>query len=117
MRSVKGSVVAFPRLLSTRRAFFSRAEMRDILRWYASLVAAGKLKDYAICEMPACAVFAFYGRSKDKPLYRVVKDMGRGSNGTVFRILGCEGQILKEGEELSSVLGFFYSKLLRLISA
>lgn len=115
--SIKGSVISFPRPLSPHGAFFSRAEMRDILRWYASLVAAGKLKDYAIFETRVCAIFAFYGRARERPLYRIVKDMSHRSKGSVFRILGGEGQVLKEGRELSTVLEFFYSKLLRLISA
>ena len=112
-----GRILAFPGRRPAAKTFFTRAEMSQILSLYALLVAAGKLKDYAIVEARAFASFSFFGRSAEKPLYRILKDPRRALKGGRFRVLGPEGLVLKEGDSLGSVLAFFYPKLLRLVPA
>jgi Protein of unknown function (DUF2794) len=115
--SFTGRIVAFPGRRAALKTFFTRAEMSQILGLYAMLVAAGKLKDYAIFEARAFVTFSFFGRAAEKPLYRIVKDPRRGPKRGRFRILGPEGQVLKEGESLKAVLAHFSPMLLRLVPA
>jgi len=114
---LEGRIVACPGRRAAPKTFFTRAEMSQILSLYALLVAAGKLKDYAIFEARAFAAFSFFNGAAEKPLYRIVKDPRRERQGTPFRILGPEGQVLKESDSLASVLAYFYPKLLRLVPA
>ena len=115
--SLEGRIVPFPGRRAEPKTFFTRAEMSQILSLYALLVAAGKLKDYAIFEARAFVTFSFFGRAAAKPLYRIIKDPRQARKGGPFRVLGPEGEVLKEGHSLSSVLSLFYSKLFRLVPA
>lgn len=115
--SYAGSIVAFPAFRSAPDVYFTRRELHHILNIYGHMVAAGRLRDYAIAETRSKVTFAFFSRASDRPAYRIVKDPRRAPRQGAFYILGPQGQVLKRGDSLPAVLRFFRPKLLRLVSA
>lgn len=95
------------------KIFFQRPELNAILSLYGRMVAAGEWRDYAISSFQDVAVFSVYRRTAENPLYRIEKRPRlRGKQGE-FSISGLEGQILKRGHDLKTVLRLLEKKLIR----
>jgi hypothetical protein len=59
------------------------------------------------------AVFAIFRRTAEHPLYRIEKRPKlRGRQG-MYAVVGVDGQVLKRGHELRSVLAVLERKLIR----
>lgn len=52
---------------------FTRRELSEILSLYATRVAAGEWRDYAIDHRAGMATFSFFRRSQEGPVFTVVK--------------------------------------------
>jgi hypothetical protein len=94
--------------------FFDRVELGHILSLYSRRVIAGDWRDYAIEVERGCAVFAIYGRSSDKPLYRIVKRPRAGGAVVDYFATG-RGRVLKFGHSLKTVLAALEGRRLRLV--
>ncbi len=94
---------------------FHRTELGPILSLYGRMVAAGEWRDYGISSLREVAIFSIFRRTAENPLYRIEKRPKlRGKQG-MYAVIGMEGQVLRRGHELSSVLKVLERKLIRLV--
>lgn len=92
---------------------FHRTELAVILSLYGRMVAAGEWRDYGISCLRDVAVFAVFRRTAENPLYRIEKRPKlRGRQG-MYAVIGIDGQILRRGHDLKSVLRVLERKLIR----
>ncbi|MEL6914525.1 MAG: DUF2794 domain-containing protein [Pseudomonadota bacterium] len=94
---------------------FHRTELSPILSLYGRMVAAGEWRDYGISTLRDVAVFSVFRRTAEHPLYRIEKRPKlRGRQG-MYAVIGAEGQVLKRGHDLKSVLRVLERKLIRAV--
>lgn len=94
---------------------FHRKELGVILSLYGRMVAAGEWRDYGISSLREVAVFSVFRRTAENPLYRIEKRPKlRGRQGE-YAVIGTEGQVLKRGHDLRTVLRVLERKLIRAV--
>ncbi|EIE50214.1 hypothetical protein AL036_12765 [Salipiger aestuarii] len=94
---------------------FQRPELNIILSLYGRMVAAGEWRDYGISSLKDRAVFSVFRRTAENPLYRIEKTPKlRGRQG-MYAVFGPEGQVLKRGQDLKTVLRVLERKLIRAV--
>ncbi len=107
------------RLPSTRKSarhfFFTRLELRQLLSIYASRVAAGEWRDYALDRQDDMAVFSIFRHSHERPLFSVTKIQRRGQKRPTFALFSGPKR-LKSSASLMDVLATF-EKLPRLVQS
>lgn len=92
---------------------FDRHELGAILGLYGQMVAAGEWRDYGMSFLKDVAVFSVFRRTAEHPMYRIEKRPKlRGRQG-MYCVIGMDGQILKRGHDLRTVLRVFDRKLIR----
>lgn len=94
---------------------FQRPELNVILSLYGRMVAAGEWRDYGISSLREVAVFSVFRRSAENPLYRIEKRPKLRSKQGEYAVIGAEGQVLKRGHDLRSVLRVLERKLIRAV--
>ena len=95
---------------------FDRRELSLILSIYGRMVAAGEWRDYGISCLSDRAVFSIFRRTAETPLYRVEKAPKlRGRQG-MYSVVGMDGQMLKRGHDLKTVLRVLERKLIRAVT-
>ncbi|MCE8007632.1 DUF2794 domain-containing protein [Aestuariivita sp.] len=92
---------------------FDRRELNVILGLYGRMVAAGEWRDYGISCLRDCAVFSVFRRTAEHPLYRIEKHPKLRNRQGLYAVVGMDGQILKRGHDLKSVLRILERKLIR----
>lgn len=98
-----------------RQVVFDRSELMQILSVYGRFVSAGAWRDYSVGMDKEEAVFAVHARASEMPLYRIVKRPALARKQGQYLILGPGGQVLKRGSALRSLLGYFDTKLMKLV--
>ena len=94
---------------------FDRHELNLILGLYGRAVAAGEWRDYGMSFLRDVAIFSIFRRTAEHPIYRIEKRPKlRGRQG-IYAVIGMDGQILKRGGDLRTVLGVLDRKLIRAI--
>ncbi len=94
---------------------FDRHELGAILRVYGQMVACGEWRDYGISSLREFAVFSVFRRTAEHPLYRIEKRPKlRGRQG-IYAVVGQDGQVLRRGHDLQSVLKVLERKLIRAV--
>lgn len=94
---------------------FDRSELGVILTLYGRMVAAGEWRDYGISCLREVAVFSVFRRTAENPLYRIEKRPKlRGRQGQ-YAVIGLDGQVLKRGPDLKTVLRVLERKLIRAV--
>jgi hypothetical protein len=94
---------------------FHRTELSVILSLYGRMVAAGEWRDYGISCLHDVAVFSVFRRTAENPLYRIEKRPKlRGKQG-MYAVVGIDGQILRRGQDLKTVLRVLERKLIRAV--
>lgn len=97
------------------RVAFDRGELGLILTLYGRMVAAGEWRDYGMSFLRDVAVFSIFRRAAEHPLYRIEKRPKlRGKQG-MYAVIGMDGQILKRGHDLKTVLRVLERKLIRAV--
>ena len=97
------------------RVAFDRHELGAIMGLYGRMVAAGEWRDYGMSFLKDVAVFAIFRRTAEHPLYRIEKRPKlRGKQG-MYSVIGMDGQILKRGADLKTVLRVLERKLIRAV--
>ncbi|AMY71893.1 DUF2794 domain-containing protein [Frigidibacter mobilis] len=92
---------------------FDRTELSALLSLYGKMVAAGEWRDYAMSFLREVAVFCVFRRSAENPLYRIEKRPRlRGKQG-LYAVIGMDGQVLRRGHDLPTVLRVLERKLIR----
>ncbi|MCV6598092.1 MAG: DUF2794 domain-containing protein [Mangrovicoccus sp.] len=106
--------VPFPRPIPDQVSF-DRRELGAILSLYGRMVAAGEWRDYGISCLRDRAVFAVFRRTAETPLYRIEKTPALRNRQGQYSIIAMEGQILKRGQDLPTVLRVLERKLIRAV--
>ena len=105
----------FPAQVDSAQVAFHRSELSIILSLYGRMVAAGEWRDYGISHLRDVAVFSVFRRTAENPLYRIEKRPRlRGRQGQ-YAVIGMDGQILKRGSDLKTVLRVLERKLIRAV--
>jgi len=94
---------------------FDRRELGAILSLYGRMVAAGEWRDYGISCLRDRAVFSVFRRTAETPLYRIEKTPRLRNRQGQYSIVAMEGQILKRGQDLPTVLRVLERKLIRAV--
>jgi hypothetical protein len=94
---------------------FHRTELAVILSLYGRMVAAGEWRDYGISCLRDVAVFSVFRRTAEHPLYRIEKRPKLRNKQGQYAVIGMDGQILKRGHDLKTVLRVLERKLIRAI--
>lgn len=82
---------------------------------YGRMVAAGEWRDYGISSLRELAVFSVFRRTAEHPLYRIEKRPKLRLKQGQYSVVGMDGQILKRGPELKTVLRVLERKLIRIV--
>ncbi|MCH2076382.1 MAG: DUF2794 domain-containing protein [Rhodobacteraceae bacterium] len=94
---------------------FHRTELGQILSLYGRMVAAGEWRDYGISSLRDAAIFSVFRRTAEHPLYRIEKRPKLRAKQGMYAVVGAEGQVLKRGHDLKSVLRVLERKLIRAV--
>ena len=97
----------------SEKVSFHRTELSVILSLYGRMVAAGEWRDYGISCLREVAVFSVFRRTAEIPLYRIEKRPKLRMRQGQYAVLGMDGQILRRGSNLKTVLRVFERKLIR----
>lgn len=94
---------------------FHRTELNTLMGLYGRMVAAGEWRDYGLSFLREVAVFSVFKRTAENPIYRVEKRPGMRLKQGQFALIGVDGQVLKRGNELRTVLQTLERKLIRAV--
>lgn len=94
---------------------FDRRELGLILTLYGRMVAAGEWRDYAISCLRDMAVFSVFRRTAEYPLYRIEKRPRLRARQGIYAVVGMDGQVLRRGHDLPTVLLVLERKLIRAV--
>ncbi len=94
---------------------FHRTELSVILGLYGRMVAAGEWRDYGISSLREVAVFSVFRRAAENPLYRIEKRPKLRNKQGLYAVIGMDGQVLKRGHDLKTVLRVLERKLIRAV--
>ncbi|MEO1138998.1 MAG: DUF2794 domain-containing protein [Pseudomonadota bacterium] len=106
---------SFPAHSGAQQVAFHRTELSLILSLYGRMVAAGEWRDYGISCLRDVAVFSVFRRTAENPLYRIEKRPKLRSKQGQYAVIGIEGQVLKRGHDLRTVLRVLERKLIRAV--
>ncbi|MFT3687686.1 DUF2794 domain-containing protein [Paenirhodobacter sp.] len=98
---------------SAPQVAFDRYELGVILSLYGRMVAAGEWRDYAMSFLRERAVFSIFRRAAENPLYRIEKHPALRNRQGMYALFGMDGQVLKRGHDLPTVLRVLERKLIR----
>jgi Protein of unknown function (DUF2794) len=114
-----GEILAFPgamqRTATPLQVGFERPELMRILDLYGRMVAAGEWRDYAMGFTRECASFAAFRRTAEVPQMRLEKRPALRQRQGMWALFGEQGQLLKRGHDLSSVLAPVERRLVKLV--
>lgn len=94
---------------------FQKPELTIILSLYGRMVASGEWRDYGISSLKEVAIFSVFRRTAEHPIYRIEKRPKLRNRQGQYAVVGMDGQILKRGHDLKSVLGILERKLIKLV--
>ncbi|MBV2359702.1 DUF2794 domain-containing protein [Thalassococcus sp. CAU 1522] len=109
------SLTPFPQRHQADRVAFHRTELSVILSLYGRMVAAGEWRDYGISSLRDVAVFSVFRRTAENPLYRIEKRPKLRNRQGEYAVVGMDGQVLKRGHDLRTVLRVLERKLIRAV--
>jgi hypothetical protein len=96
---------------------FDRRELATIMNVYGRYVAAGLWRDYAISMERDEASFSAFERAADRPDVRIIKKPDLARKQGAYAIMGRQGDILKRGRDLKSLLSMLERKLMKVVDA
>lgn len=94
---------------------FTRAELSVIMTLYGRMIAAGEWRDYGMSFLREVAIFAIFRRTAENPLYRIEKRPGLRHKQGLYAVISIDGQVLKRGQDLKTVLRVLERKLIRAV--
>ncbi|GAA3860075.1 DUF2794 domain-containing protein [Celeribacter arenosi] len=97
------------------RIAFDRHELGAIMGVYGKMVAAGEWRDYGLSFLKDVAVFSVFRRTAEFPLYRIEKRPRLRNRQGMYAVVAMDGQILKRGHDLRTVLRVFDRLLIRAV--
>ena len=110
------SITPFPKpFVAPEQVAFHRTELGVILSLYGRMVSAGEWRDYGISSLRDVAVFSVFRRTAENPLYRIEKRPKLRNRQGQYAVIGMDGQVLKRGHDLQTVLRVLERKLIRAV--
>jgi len=106
---------SFPSPSAPPQVAFERRELSVILSLYGRMVAAGEWRDYGISCLRELAVFSVFKHAAEHPLYRIEKRPKLRQRQGMYSVVSMDGQILKRGHELKTVLRVLDRQLIRAV--
>ncbi|MBT8459503.1 MAG: DUF2794 domain-containing protein [Boseongicola sp.] len=100
---------------SAEQVSFHRTELSLILGVYGQMVAAGEWRDYGMSFLKDVAIFSVFRRTAEHPIYRIEKRPKLRNKQGMYSVIAMDGQILKRGHDLKTVLRVLERKLIRAI--
>ena len=94
---------------------FDRLELGIILGLYGRMVAAGVWRDYGMSFLKDVAVFSIFRRTAEHPIYNIEKRPKLRQKQGMYSVIAMDGQILKRGANLKTVLLVLERKLIRVV--
>ncbi len=94
---------------------FDRQELGAIMGIYGRMVAAGEWRDYGMSFLKDVAIFSIFRRTAEFPIYRIEKRPKLRNKQGMYSVVAMDGQILKRGQDLKSVLQVLERKLIRIV--
>jgi hypothetical protein len=79
------------------------------------MVAAGEWRDYGISCLREVAVFSVFRRTAEHPMYRIEKRPKLRDKQGLYAVVGMDGQVLRRGHDLKTVLRVLERKLIRAV--
>jgi hypothetical protein len=107
--------VPFPNAAAPQMVHFHRTELSVILPLYGRMVAAGEWRDYGMSSFREAAIFSVFRRTAEHPIYRIEKRPKLAQRQGQYCVLAMDGQILKRGNDLKTVLRVLERKLIRAV--
>lgn len=95
---------------------YHRTELAIILSLYGRMVAAGEWRDYGISSLPEVAVFSIFRHASENPVYRIEKRPKLANKQGIYCVIAMNGQVLKRGRDLKTVLAVLERKMIRAVS-
>ncbi len=95
---------------------YHRTELTVILSLYGRMVAAGEWRDYGISAFRDVAIFAIFRHAAENPVYRIEKRPKLANKQGQYAVIGMNGQVVKRGRELKTVLAVLERKMIRAVS-
>ena len=94
--------------------FFTRGELGQLLSLYASRVAAGEWRDYALDQLDDMVMFSVFRHAHERPLYSVAKIHPKGQRRPSYTLYSGPKR-LKTSQNLRELL-LTFDKLPRLVT-
>ena len=94
---------------------FNRRELNVIMGLYGRMVAAGEWRDCGMSFLKDAAIFSVFRRTAEHPMYRIEKRPRLRNRQGMYSVIGMDGQILKRGHDLKTVLRVLDRKLIRAV--
>lgn len=94
---------------------YDRRELAIILGLYGRMVAAGEWRDYGMSFLKDVAVFSVFRRAAEQPIYNIEKRPKLRNKQGQYAVIAMDGQILKRGSDLKTVLRVLDRKLIRAV--
>ena len=95
---------------------YHRTELAVILSLYGRMVAAGEWRDYGISSLNEVAIFSIFRHTAENPVYRVEKRPKLANKQGMYSVVAMNGQVLKRGRDLKTVLAVLERKMIRAVS-
>ena len=95
---------------------YQRLELNIILALYGRMVAAGEWRDYGISSLDDAAIFSVFRRTAEQPLYQIEKRPRLRNKQGEYSVISMNGQVLKRGHDLKTVLRVLERKMIRAVS-
>ena len=99
----------------TEQVAYDRKELSVILCVYGRMVAAGEWRDYGMSFLKDVAIFSIFRRTAEHPIYRIEKRPKLRNRQGMYTVIAMDGQILKRGHDLKTVLRVLERKLIRAV--
>ena len=104
MRNNLKLVVSNPNNKLEEKQFFEKDELKIILDLYAKMVSEGSWRDYGLNISSKQVSFSVFRNAAENALYKICKNFKPKNKNLKYIILDTSGKILKNSNELKTLL-------------
>tara|TARA_B100000965_G_scaffold328341_1_gene291368 strand:+ start:94 stop:438 length:345 start_codon:yes stop_codon:yes gene_type:complete len=104
MRNNLKLVVSNPNNKLEEKQFFEKDELKIILDLYAKMVSEGSWRDYGLNISSKQVSFSVFRNAAENALYKICKNFKPKNKNLKYLILDTSGKILKNSNELKTLL-------------
>ena len=96
--------------------FFSKIELKLILKLYAKMVSSGEWKDYRLSISKREVSFNVYHKTAGFPIYKITKNLRPKNKNEKYLVQDGKNKAIKKSENLDSLIQKIIWKRLRLVN-